>query len=89
MKSGGNMKGSRLADVLDETPLDKTKWDIIFGKLKKLGTAIEMHYGPSMDIDNLDYRWVNDRIEYYESDERLLTRDEMLRENDLLSKYGK
>ena len=89
MKSGGNMKGSRLADVLDETPLDKTKWDIIFGKLKKLGTAIEMHYGPSMDIDNLDYRWVNDRIEYYESDERLLTRDEMLRANDLWRKYGK
>jgi len=83
------MKGSRLADVLDETPLDKTKWDIIFGKLKKLGTAIEMHYGPSMDIDNLDYRWVNDRIEYYESDERLLTRDEMLRANDLWRKYGK
>ena len=29
---------------------DKTKWDIIFGKLKKLGTAIEMYYGTKMNI---------------------------------------
>ena len=40
---------------------DKTKWDMIFGKLKKLGTAIEMFIGPEMDIDDLEYRWVNDR----------------------------
>ena len=40
------MKGSRLVDVLDDKPMDKSKWDIIFGKLKKLGTAIEMYYGP-------------------------------------------
>ena len=65
------MKGSRLVDVLDEK-IDKSKWDIIFGKLKKLGTAIEMYFGPSMNIDNMDYRWVNDRIEYYQKKNRLL-----------------
>ena len=67
---------------------DKAKWDMIFGKLKKLGTAIEMYYGSSMDIDNVDYRWVDDRIEYYESGERLLTKDEMIQANELWGIYG-
>ena len=52
----------RLKDVLDEKPLNKKQWDMIIGKLKKLGTAIEMFYGPEMNIDNADYRFVNDRI---------------------------
>jgi len=88
MDYGGTMKGSRLVDVLDDKVFNKEKWNIIIGKLKKLGTAIEMHFGPSMDIDNVDYRWVNDRIEYYEKDERLLTKDEMETANNLWSKYG-
>ena len=82
------MKGSRLVDVLDEK-MDKSKWDIIFGKLKKLGTAIEMFYGLDMDIDNIDYRWVNDRIEYYQKKNRLLTKDEMTIANNLWKKYNK
>ncbi len=84
------MKGNRLVDVLDDekiVKMDKSKWDIIFGKLKKLGTAIEMYYGPHMDIDNVEYRWVNDRIEYYEKDGRLLTRDEMHAANGFWKKY--
>jgi len=83
------MKGTRLKDVLDDKPMNKKTWDIIFGKLKKLGTAIEMYYGPSMDIDNVEYRWVNDRIEYYESEERLLTKEEMNIANFYWKKYGK
>ena len=82
------MKGARLKDVLDDKVLDRKKWDIIFGKLKKLGTAIEMYYGTKMNIDNVDYRWVNDRIEYYEGEDRLLTKDEMLVANNLWTKYG-
>jgi len=82
------MKGTRLKDVLDDKPIDKEYWDRIFGKLKKLATAIEMYYGPSMDIDNVEYRWVNDRIEYYEAEERLLTKDEMLAANVYWKKYG-
>ena len=83
------MKGTRLKDVLDDKPIDKKAWDIIFGKLKKLGTAIEMQYGPHMDIDNVEYRWVQDRIEYYEKDKRLLTKDEMLAANVYWKKYKK
>ena len=83
------MKGTRLKDVLDDKPLNKEYWDRVFGKLKKLGTAIEMYWGPGMDIDNVEYRWVNDRIEYYESEERLLTKEEMKIANLYWKKYGK
>jgi|TARA_R110002167_G_scaffold293201_1_gene497893 hypothetical protein len=67
---------------------DKSLWDMVFGKLKKLGTAIEMHFGSSMDIDNVDYRWVDDRIEYYVLDNRLLTKEEMTMANEMWKKYG-
>ena len=67
---------------------NKSKWDMIFGKLKKLGTAIEMKKGPKMNIDDVQYRWVNDRIEYYESEDRLLTKEEMQQANNLWTKYG-
>ena len=86
---GGNMKGKRLADVLDDKPMDKSKWDMIFGKMKKLATAIEMYYGVRMDIDNQEYRWVEDRIEYYEKEERLLSKQEMDIANLYWKKYGK
>ena len=83
------MKGTRLADVLDDKVFNKEKWDMIIGKLKKLGTAIEMAKGSDMSIDDTEYRWVNDRIEYYESEDRLLTKDEMRVANNLWKKYGK
>jgi hypothetical protein len=67
---------------------DKSLWDMVFGKLKKLGTTIEMHFGSSMDIDNVDYRWVDDRIEYYVLDNRLLTKEEMTMANEMWKKYG-
>ena len=83
------MKGTRLKDVLDDKPINKEYWDRVFGKLKKLGTAIEMYYGPHMDIDNVEYRWVQDRIEYYEKDKRLLTKREMTTANEMWKKYKK
>ena len=70
------MKGTRLKDVLDDKPTFQ-KWREIFGKMRKLGTAIEMSKGPGMSIDDTEYRWVNDRIEYFDNDKRLLTKDEM------------
>ena len=82
------MKGTRLKDVLADSKLRIKKWDMIFGKLKKLGTAIEMHFGDRMNIDHPEYRWVNDRIEYYESEDRLLTKDEMKAANVYWKKYG-
>ena len=82
------MKGTRLKDVLDDKVLNKEFWDMMFGKLKKLGTTIEMAKGPHMSIDDIDYRWVTDRIEYYESEERLLNKTDMTIANELWKKYG-
>ena len=75
------MKGSK-------SKIDRKFWDVVFGKLKKLGTAIEMYYGPSMDIDNVEYRWIDDRIKYYEMNDRLLTKQEMKIANFYWKKYG-
>ena len=75
------MKGSK-------SKIDRKFWDMVFGKLKKLGTAIEMYYGGDMDIDNQEYRWVDDRIQYYEKDDRLLTKQEMSIANLYWKKYG-
>ena len=80
------MKGSRLVDVLDDKPTFQ-KWREIFGKMRKLGTAIEMSKGPDMSIDDTEYRWVNDRIECFDNDKRLLTKDEMTIANNLWKKY--
>ena len=81
------MKGTRLKDVLDDKPTFQ-KWREIFGKMRRLGTAIEMFHGPNMNNDDLDYRWGNDRIEYFDNDKRLLTKDEMQTANELWKKYG-
>ena len=75
------MKGSK-------SKIDRKFWDMVFGKLKKLGTAIEMYYGVKMDIDNQEYRWVDDRIQYYEKDDRLLTKQEMSIANLYWKKYN-
>ena len=63
-------------------------------KLKKLGTAIEMKKGGEMSIDDVDYRWVDDRIKMMEKIKngaeggRKLTQDEMRVSNNLWRKYS-
>ena len=68
--------------------INRKFWDMMFGKMKKLGTAIEMFKGPDMSIDDAEHYWVNDRIEYYETDGRLLTKKEMKMANEMWKKYG-
>ena len=68
--------------------INRKFWDMMFGKLKKLGTAIEVAKGPGMSIDDVEYRWVDDRIRYYENDYRLLTKQEMQIANLYWKKYG-
>ena len=62
---------NRLVDVLDETLPDKLfwdkvfeKWDMLFGLLQEI--KIESYKGPSMSIDDTEYRWVTDRIRILE-----------------------
>ena len=82
------LKRSTMKPSKQKISYDRTKWDMIFGKLMKLGTAIEMYYGDKMNIDDVDYRWVDDRIKYYRNHGRLLTKDEMRVANNLWMKYG-
>ena len=72
--------------------LDRFKGDTFWGwvlmKLKKLGTAIEMKKGPKMNIDDPEYRWVDDRINYLEKDGRKLSTEEMQIANTYWKMYG-
>ena len=42
-----------------------------------------------MNIDDNEYRWVTDRLEYWNSEERVLMKEEMKVANKMWSKYGK
>ena len=83
---GGNMKGSRLVDVLDDTVLDHKFWNGIFAKMNQLLIKIE---ATNPSIDDLELRWVSDRIEYWNSEQRVLTKSEMQIGNLYWKKYNK
>ena len=85
MGCGGNMKGSRLKDVLDDKVLDHKFWNGIFAKMNQLLIKIE---ATNPSIDDLELRWVSDRIEYWNADERLLTKSEMQIANLYWKKYN-
>ena len=86
MDYGGNMKGSRLVDVLDDTVLDTKFWNGIFAKMNRLLIKIE---STNPSIDDLELRWVSDRIEYWNSEQRVLTKSEMQIGNLYWKKYNK
>ena len=64
---------------------DKTFWDLMFKKMRLLLIKIE-RTNPS--IDDTDLRWVSDRCEYYESEERILDKEEMHTANSLWKKFS-
>ena len=68
-----------------EKIFNKSFWDKMFKKMRLLLIKIE-RTNPS--IDDTDLRWVSDRCEYYESEERILTKDEMLVANNLYRKFS-
>ena len=57
-------------------------------KLVRLVTAIETQKGPQMNIDDSDYRWAKDRLEYMEEEGRRLSKEEMEQANELWRIYG-
>ena len=79
---GDNMKPDNYT-----TP-PKSKLGNTILKLVKLVVAIENKKGPSMDIDDHDYRWAKDRLEYMEEEGRRLSKDEMETANELWRVYG-
>ena len=64
-------------------------WNRIFGKMGLLLDAIIEAKGGEMSIDDTEYKWVDDRIKYWNTDDRPLTKDEMLVSNNLWNMYGK
>ena len=75
------MKGS------DKKYINLEFWNPIFQKMGLLLDRISDFKGPEMSIDDTEYRWVNDRIEYFNADERVLTKDEMRVANNLWLQY--
>ena len=82
------MKGKRLKDVLDDKLVDKPFWDSMFAKMNTLLVAMETAKG-NYDIDDPEIRWVSDRIEYWNSEQRVLTKSEMQIGNLYWKKYNK
>ena len=80
------MKGKRLKDVLDDKLVDKPFWDSMFAKMNTLLVAMETAKG-NYDIDDPEIRWVSDRVEYWNSEERILSKDEMQIANLYWKKY--
>ena len=68
-----------------EKVFNKTFWDKMFKKMRLLLIKIE-RTNPS--IDDVDLRWVSDRCEYYESEERILDKEEMHTANSLYRKFS-
>ena len=68
-----------------EKVFNKTFWDKMFKKMRLLLIKIE-NTNPS--IDDTDLRWVSDRCEYYESEERILSEGEMSTANNLYRKFS-
>ena len=69
-------------------PKRKSKLGNTILKLVKLVVAIENKKGPQMNIDDHDYRWAKDRLEYMEEEGRRLSKDEMETANELWRVYG-
>ena len=79
------MKGTRLKDVLDDKVLNHKFWNGIFAKMNQLLIKIE---ATNPSIDDLELRWVSDRIEYWNAEERILTKEEMQIANLYWKKYN-
>ena len=62
-------------------------WSDIFDKM---GVLVDLMLAckPNHDIDDPEIRWVTDRIEYWQTDDRILTKNEMLTANLYWEKYG-
>ena len=69
-------------------PKRKPKLGDTILKLVRLVSAIETKKGPQMNIDDSDYRWAKDRLEYMEEEGRRLSKEEMKQANELWRIYG-
>ena len=78
--------GVRLNEVLDDNLVDIEFWNKMFAKMNTLLVAMESSKG-NYNIDDPEIRWVQDRIEYWNSEERVLTPQEMSVANHYWKRY--
>ena len=62
-------------------------WGGVFKKMDLLLKLMEV-CKPNRDIDDPEVRWVEDRIEYWDTNDRILEKNEMLTANVYWKKYG-
>ena len=79
-------KSKRLVDVLSEDYIDLDFWNRMFAKMNTLLVAMQSSKG-NYNIDDPEIRWVEDRIEYWNGEERLLTSQEMSVANHYWKRY--
>ena len=80
-------KSKRLVDVLSEDYIDLDFWNRMFAKMNTLLVAMQSSKG-NYNIDDPEIRWVEDRIEYWDTNDRILEKNEMLTANLYWKKYG-
>ena len=69
----------------EKKTIDLTFWNKMFDKMKELLVRIE---STNPSIDDPELRWVSDRIEYFLSESRILTPQEMSQANHYWKKYA-
>ena len=77
----------RLADILDEDSYSLEFWSDVYDRMGIL-LDLMLECKGNYDIDDPEIRWVNDRIEYWQNDGRLLDKNEMLTANLYWKKYN-
>ena len=78
-----------VTDCGESMPLRGPFWEKMFSKMSLLLATIEKAKGPSMSIDDSEYRWVKDRLEYWDSEDRTLSKEEMKVANKMWKQYNK
>ena len=62
-------------------------WNRMFSRMEVLLKLIDA-CKPNRDIDDAEYRWVEDRIDYWKTTDRMLTKNEMLTANLYWKKFN-
>ena len=62
-------------------------WNRMFSRMEVLLKLIDA-CKPNRSIDDPEYRWVEDRIDYWKTTDRMLTKNEMLTANLYWQTYG-
>ena len=62
-------------------------WNRMFSRMEILLKLMDA-CKPNRSIDDPEYKWVEDRIDYWQTDDRMLTKNEMLTANLYWKRYG-